>query len=382
MKDDTRTEPRVPITSWIGHRGRELLVHARRVTQRRHGRRVVIFATDDSVSGSASELRAIALAPELRRLGWRVTCVPKQLELTQRLRIIKAERPDAIFLQQSVHALNRPRYYNNIPCVFDADDAVFVFGGHDRDAMFECCRDSAAVIAGSRYLADVFRPYNARVAVVWTGTYLGQGGRVAPSEHREPILTWAASEPHNYPHEAEFVREVVLQLAKRTRFSYRQYGVRPDLRESIEAFLSPIRRAGVTVEVLRPMSYRKFVRSLEAVAVGLQPLCVENPFSLGKSFGKTLAYLAADVAVVTTDAVDHPLFFKDGVNGALLPHDVDRWVDACAHLLEERAARAHMVAAARTAFRARLTTRKAAELVSRQLLRAIEYAGSSSWGGA
>jgi len=374
MKDDTRPEVIRPrLHSWLGHRARELLVHARRATlPDAPGRRVLIFP-GDCLSGSPSDLRAIALAAELRRLGWRAISVPKQLELGQRLRIVEAERPDVILLHQSRHAFNRPRYYKGIPCVFDFDDADFIY---DREAVIECCRDSVAVIAGSRYLANEFRPYNARVSVVWTGTYLGQSRRVPPNEARDPILAWAAWQPRGYPHEAELVRELVLKLAQRTRFSFWLYGVRSEEREEMEQFLVPIRRSGVPVRVFKVMAYRRFVHSLEAVAVGLHPVCLENPFSRGKSFGKLLAYLAADVAVVTTDAVDHPLFFQDGVNGALLPNDVDRWVDACAHLLEDPAARARMVAAARPDFLARLTTQKVAELVSRQLLFAIEHAAS------
>src|SRR5215470_14062060 len=188
------------VYSWVGHHGRELLVHAQRATQYRvPGKRVVIFS---SLSDAGADLRGIALAPELRRLGWRVTWVPKQLELDQRLRIVRAERPDVILLRQSRHPLNRPRFYGGVPCVFDADDAD-ILDPACRDAVIECCRDSAAVIAGSRYLAKAFSPYNDRVAVVWTGTFLGQSHRVAPSAGRAPILAWAASDPHAYPHEAE-----------------------------------------------------------------------------------------------------------------------------------------------------------------------------------
>jgi hypothetical protein len=71
------------------------------------------------------------------------------------------------------------------------------------------------------------------------------------------------------------------------------------------------------------------VRSLGSFAVGLHPVCTNHAFSLGKSFGKLLAYLAADVAIVTSNAVDHPLFFTDGVNGTLVGDDLEAWALGC-----------------------------------------------------
>jgi hypothetical protein len=358
------------IQSWVGHRCRELLVHAQRLTKPIvPGRSVVVFP-GESATGSASDLRATAIARELGRLGWRATAVPAQLELEQRLRIIRAEQPDVIFLQQSRHPLNRPRYYPGIPCVFDADDAD-ILDQNCRDAVIECCVDSVAVVAGSRFLANEFRPYNNRISIVWTGTYLGHSHRVVPTESRMPSVAWATSDPLGYSHEAELVREVIIQLAQRTRFRYYQYGVRSNQRDEIERFLAPIRRSGVPVSVIERAAYNRFVRSLEPVAVGLQPVCTESPFSRGKSFGKLLAYLAADVAIVASHAVDHPLFFRDRINGLLVPNEVDRWVDSVALLLQEPSLRARIVARARSDFLARLTTAAAAELVGDVLKGAI-----------
>jgi hypothetical protein len=360
----------VSVKSWAGHRYRELLVHCRRLIQPANpGRRVVIFP-GEAGTGGGSDLRAAALASELRRLGWRTTTVPSQLELKQRLRVIRVERPDVILMHQSRHPLNRPRLYGKTPCVFDADDAD-ILDPNCRDAVIECCADSAAVIAGSRFLADEFRRYNSQVSIVWTGTYLGASGRIAPNESRVPSVAWATSNAFGYSHEAEFVREVIVRLSRKVRFTYIQYGVDPDRRSAVEEFLEPIRCCGVPVQVFGPMAYTQFTKSLESVAVGLQPVCWENPFSRGKSFGKILAYLAADVAVVASDAVDHPLFFQDGLNGVLETNEVDRWVDRILLLLQRPSVRAGMVAQARADFLTRLTTASAAKYVDAALIRAI-----------
>jgi Glycosyl transferases group 1 len=363
--------------SWIGHRCRELLVHADRLTQpNKPGQCVVIFPGESTI-GSASDLRATALAGELRRLGWRAIIVPPQLELDQRLRIIRAEQPDIIFLQQSRHPLNRPRYYSDTPCVFDADDAD-ILDPKCRDAVIECCRNSVAIIVGSRFLADEFRPYNNRISIVWTGTYLRGSRQSTPNESRVPSVAWATTDPTGYPYESELVREVIIRLARRTRFTFYQYGVRPDQRDSVEKFLTPIRNCGVPVRVFEPMGYKRFIGSLESVAVGLQPVCMEYPFSRGRSFGKVLAYLAADVAVVASDSVDHPLFFQNRVNGVLAPNQIELWVDGAAFLLEQPSLRAPMVARARADFLARLTTAVAAERVSDVLKDAIRPVKTSS----
>ncbi|MFW6031423.1 MAG: glycosyltransferase, partial [Myxococcota bacterium] len=57
--------------------------------------------------------------------------------------------------------------------------------------------------------------------------------------------------------------------------------------------------------------------------------------------------LAGEVAVVASDAVDHPLFFRHGDNG-LLADGIDSWVEALDHLLTDAEDRARM---ARTAYR-------------------------------
>jgi hypothetical protein len=261
--------------------------------------------------------------------------------------------------------------------VFDADDAD-ILDPNCRGSVIECCRDSVAVIAGSRFLADEFRPYNARVSIVWTGTYLGRSHRITPSQLRMPSVAWATTNPLGYSDEAKLVREVLIRLSQRTKFTYYQYGVSADQRHEVERFLAPIRRCGVPIRVFEPTTYKRFVRSLGSVAVGLQPVCVESPFSRGKSFGKLLAYLAADVAVVASDAVDHPLFFQDGTNGVLVPNEIERWVDATALLLQDASLRARMVAQARADFLARLTTGVAAILVSDVLTDAIHCCEKAS----
>jgi hypothetical protein len=356
---------------WASSHVRELKVHHRRLAGPGRGLRKAVAFLSDSNSGHAGDLRAMALEPHLAKLGWRMISVPPHLDLAQRRRLLAIDKPELILLQQSRHPLNRPRLYEGIPCVFDADDADIV-DPRCTELVVECCRDSASIIAGSHFLADEFRPYNPNVTVIWTGTYLTriEGGKAV--EERRPVLTWAHSSPLGYPQEANLIREVLVRLASRTKFSFDLYGIDEHQEQRAMEYLGPIREAGVPVRTFEPMPYGAFIRSLGSAAVGLHPVCVSSEFSRGKSFGKLLAYLAADAAIVTTDAVDHPRFFRDGDNGMLISNDVDTWVDRCERLLTQPELRRRMVEAARADFLRLLTTEQAAERVAEQFDRAVE----------
>ena len=358
---------------WLARHQRELKHHRRRLTgPGRDLRRAVAFLSDDEGwSGSSGDLRAKALEPEIAKFGWRLIGLSPRLSLSQRRRFLALDRPEVIFLQQSRHPLNRPRYYPGIPCVFDADDSDFL-DPNCIDQVIECCRESVVITAGSRFLAESFRPYNPNVSIVWTCSYLHPSPTARPVDEREPVVTWASASPMRFPEEAKLVREVLLRLAQRSKFSFRLYGVGPADRASVEEYLEPIRKAGVATEVFAPMPYEQFVRSLESASVGLHPVCMSNPFSRGRSFGKLLAYLVAGVSIVTSDVVDHPLFFRDGVTGMLVDDDVEKWTDRCERLLADPGLRGRMAEAARVDFEGRLTTERAAELVAGQLNRAVD----------
>ena len=361
------------VRQWIGRHLRELNIHRRRLARPGRGLRRAIGFVSDLWTGGSGDLRARALEPELEEFGWRLICLPTHLSLAQRRRILALDKPDLIFLQQSRHPLNRPRLYPGLPIVFDADDSDFL-DPLCTEAVFECCRESTAIVAGSRFLAESFRPLNPNVVVVWTGSYLRPTPGSKPADEREPVVTWASASPMKYPVEAKLVREVIIRLAGRTRFTFRLYGISDEERQAAEEYLEPIREAGVPVQVHSPMPYVEFVRSLESATVGLQPVCLSNPFSRGKSFGKLLGYLASGVAIVTSDAVDHPLFFRDGVTAMLVGDDVDAWVDRTERLLNDPGLLRRMTEAARPDFLRELTTTKAAEQVARQFDRAMEIA--------
>ena len=352
------------VKSYVGHRVREALVHMSRFRQP-SGRPRVLLSVSDTGGG---DLRGAAIGKALRNFGWRATILPPQLELQQRERIIHFERPDIVLLQQTRHPLNHPRYFEGLPCVLDVDDADIVDTRYS-DQIADCARQCKAIIAGSHWLAKAFRQHNNDVSVVWTGSYITPNSRALAPSRRGPVITWASSDPFGYPVEATLMREVLLKLAKTTSFEFRLYGVRDTPRA--KAYLEPLNKAGVKTKLFGPMRYHQFIRSLEHVAVGLHPVCMESPFSQGKSFGKLLAYMAAQVAVVTSREIDHPLFFRDGESAALIEtNSIDAWVSRTRELVVNKQRQA-VVQAATSDYQRLLTTARAAEKIDGVLRRVL-----------
>lgn len=330
--------------------------------------RVMIFIENFS-PGQACDLRGAAIGQQLEILGWRVTVVPGQLDLAQRQRLVRLEKPSVIMLQQTRHRLNHPSFFPSIPCVLDVDDSD-IADPLISDSIIEWARQCRAIIVGNRWLAEAFKPYCNDVSVVWTGSYLKPDLHATAPKDRAPIVTWAQSDPFACPPEAELVQTVLRRLATRTPFEFRLYG--GHIRWKAEAFLEPLEKAGATTRILPSMPYNEFVRSLGEVAVGLQPICMEAHVSRGKSFGKLLAYMAAQVAIVASNELEHPLFFRDGVNGALVDNNnVGAWVNSIHELLTDPLKRQSYVEAATVDYMRDLTTPRAAKKVDAVLRRVI-----------
>ena len=310
----------------------------------------------------ASLLRMYRVARGLRPLGWRTVILPASLTLVQRQRFISDLSPDVLIMQGSRHALNRPALYPGCRIVYDMDDADFHLphlAGPVRRAMPEV----AAVIAGSRYIADWCLAAGAgRADVVWTGAPVSRGRRV--SQHRRPpVVAWAQSRPMTYTREAEFVLEVMQKVVRQVpnvhfRLYDRQNG-------DDQAFADRFRAAGIPTEWRRTLGYSRYVASFDDVAVGLAPISPVTPFSRGKSFGKVLAYLDRGVPVMASDACEHGRFFTPETG--VICNSRDTWVREMVRLLGDADARQHMADAAGQAFRARLSSAAAAGRVDRVL---------------
>lgn len=352
---------KISLKSYVGHRLRELLVHADIMRQK--GRpRLLMLPSHDRVQ--CSLLRVYNLVPELRSLGWTPLVVPHQLEASQRDRVMRRFDPDLIFLQKSRHPLNDPDLLQGRPYVYDLDDADFL-DERLADKTARTCRSARAVIAGSRFVADWCRQYNSETHVVWTGAPVSPGQRRAHAD-RAPILGWAQSDPNGYPQEFDFVEDLVGRLiAKGAVFTLRLYGWRDD---APETRLVRMRQAGVEIETVPFIQYDKFVASLQDVAVGISPVIIASEYSQGKSFGKILAYLDAMVPVVASDEVDHSAFFTP--DSGVLSNDPEIWANEIADLLANAERRE---AIARNAFE-RFRNLLSREAAGRQVANVIDTA--------
>jgi len=323
-------------------------------------------------SGLSGDLRGSALAKELQRLGWRTIFVPSQLELHQRQRLLRLERPDVIMMQQSRHPYNHPKYYPGSPVVFDVDDAD-IYDPRCTNKVIECCHGSVAVTVGNRFLNELLREHNPNVHVIWTGSYLPVNWTKKWPKVGGRVVSWANSGASVKSAESELLQEVLCILAKTTDFEFRIYGV--ENQKTAETNFSSLKKMKIKIRSYRLMSYKKLARHLRSSDVGLAPICEEVPFSRGKSFGKVLTYLAAQVPVVASHAVDYPLFFSNGENGMIIRNnDINKWADSIRKLLEEPLYSQFLVENATRDFRQRLTIKKSAELFDIVLKEAINRA--------
>jgi hypothetical protein len=354
--------------SYLGHRIREAAIHAQRIVASRKRPSVMILGTIQG-PGVSGDLRGSAVGRELRKLGWRATTLPMQLELSQRLRLIRLERPDVILMQQSRHPLNHPRYYPGYPIVFDVDDAD-IYDPRCTQTVIECCRGSVAVTVGNTFLGTLMREHNPNIHVIWTGSYLPVDWEKRWTAGVGRVVSWVNSGAGTRTAESELLQGILCSLARTTEFEFRIYGA--DTQRGAEENFSKLLDTKVAIRSFPPMPYRRLARHLRSSDVGLAPLCEEVPFSRGKSFGKVLTYLAAKVAVVASRAVDYPLFFRNGENGILVPNeDVDRWAESIRGLLNDQQARKRMVEAATRDYSERLTVARSAELFDVVLRKAM-----------
>ncbi len=363
MADPTPVQPERPpdwSTQWsvtplgaIRNAVAELGVHAQRLQQLGRRPRLLISPCGTKTGNVSSFLRAYSLGEILRReRGYRVSIIPPRLTLSQRQRLVRRERPDVVLIQLERHPLNRPRFYESVPVVFDIDDADFLWD-HARALVEECCRDSAAVVAGSRFVANWAQQHNPNVKIIWTGA-LREPVQPPTQMSRRNVVAWGHSCPENYPAEAEFIQDVLIRAAREVDLEFWLFGVK-EARDGVR-LTGRLVAAGIPVRVFPLMSFEAFSTQLEEVAIGIQVLATDNPYSQGKSFGKILNYLAAGTVIIASEGADHSLFFDSWRNGVLASSQ-EAWADAIVRLLKSPAEREHIARQAFSDFRSRLTGR-------------------------
>ncbi len=310
----------------------------------------------------AALLRIYTIATALRSLGWGVLVLPSWMRLAERRRALAVFAPDIVVMQGVRHALNRPVLYRPWRVVLDMDDADFHLD-HLAAPVRRVMGQVVSVITGSKYVADWCLGAGAPAAhVVWTGTEVSKAPR-PPASARGPVIAWAQTRPMTYGDEARFVADVMRRLAaRRPGVTLRLYDRCPG---DDPTFLSQFEAPGLTVTWKDKMAYADYLASFDDVALGLAPLCMEAPFTRGKSFGKVLAYLDRKVPVIGSDAGEHGRFFTPDTG--VISNDPETWVRAMDHLLGHAEMRQTMADAAFEAFQRRLSIEAAARATDRIL---------------
>ena len=189
------------------------------------------------------------------------------------------------------------------------------------------------------------------------------------------VVAWAHKRPMVFPIEASLMQQVMTQVCKRTRCTFWLFGTEPS--EAVEWF-RPLQEAGGECLAIPLLPYDAYLSKVAEAAVGLQPVCLQNEFSRGRSFGKILAYLSGQVAVVASDAVEHPKFFRHAENGFLATDAVEAWVEPIVRLCEDRVLRHSVALAGWTDLNARLTTDVFARLLDPILRQFVDSASMAT----
>ncbi|MEM9421554.1 MAG: glycosyltransferase [Pseudomonadota bacterium] len=334
------------------------------------GRGTVMMLPSSSYPGF--EMRDTGIAAAMEAQGWSVPVISPTLSLAARRYFMALYKPDILILRKVRHPLQRAMYYPDTPYILDMDDADH---GDDalRDDIIDVARHAATVVCGSHGLADWYKQYSDHVEVVWTG-YEVDDAPTKPHTEREPVVGWGHGHPAGYPKEAAFFADVMEKvMARAPQARMRLYGWQGDHPALIE-MAENISARGIAFETRPFMSHAEFRTSLEELAVGVQIIHPDVPFSHGKSFGKILNYLDAKVPVVATDAVDHPKFFDHGQDGLVLPHDPDLWAKTIVDLLNAPDRRQNMADAGKLKMRQHLSLDVAAEQMGKHCEAAIARA--------
>lgn len=330
---------------FLMHRARELALYSRSFKSGK-GRLLFVPSTGKQFAGL---LRSYEIADELRKRGWNCLVLPKQLEPAQRRRVAQIYHPDLVILLKSRDDQNYPHFFAGTPYIYDLDDADFV-DPNLVSRIREDVTEARAVMAGSRYVANWCQEHNPNTHVVWTGSRPMEANWPAHKDRRQ-ILTWAQSNPINYPREFDFVVSVMETIAKeRQGLTLRLYGGDASQDGGRSRYLE---RRGVSVQWMPFMDYDAFVRSLGDTVIGFSPISIESEFSRGKSFGKILAYLTARVPVITSDEVDHSAFFTR--ESGVVSNDPEVWVSEALSLLASDAKRTEMAKKAHDLFMSKLS---------------------------
>ncbi len=356
------------LKQFVAHRLREMRTLFQHIFKRpKH--RIIVFVSTSFANASGLLWGKGALA-EMRTFGWDVVLVPPQLELSQRQRLCKLLKPDAIVFIKARIWKNHPRHYPGVPSVFILDDADYLVPA-EGEHIVECLRGASAVVAANEHVAAWCRQYSDEVSKVWVPHPPRESPIKAQNATRSNIVMWAPANPQAYPIEAQYVSQIIRKLqSTRTDFEFWMTGCKN--RKWAENFAEPLLEHGVKLKQFGYLNqYKDYLDTIAQTPIGLHPVRLDNDYAHGKSFGKILSYIVSDTTVVTDTVPDHADFFCHRVN-AMLADSVDEYTESISYLFDHPRERQAMAHRAYADFLEELATPVAAKKLETAILKAIQ----------
>jgi glycosyltransferase involved in cell wall biosynthesis len=210
--------------------------------------------------------------------------------------------------------------------IYNFDDAV-MFSDKHPDAYSRThawrfrrtVRRADLVIVGSGYLADLARPFNARVEVLPLGLN---------------IRDYSVG-----PHPASDVKVRLVWIGSASTLGYLEM-IKPAIERIVARFDDAVLRiicdtfpSWPDLPVEQTVWSRESRRTgLASGDIGLAPL-PDNPFTRGKCSFKVLEYSASGLPVIASPVGTNAEYVRDGVTG-FLATTMDQWVDKIGQLIE------------------------------------------------
>jgi glycosyltransferase involved in cell wall biosynthesis len=211
------------------------------------------------------------------------------------------------------------------PRVLDVDDAIWV---HRRGQFAaRLAGQCEGIICGNTFLAEQFRQWNSRVAMIPTAVDTDKFVQGSPAE--KPIIGWSGtSGGFEYLYGIEPALSQVLRELPDSKLRI--------VSDSLPSFRQiPLNK----VEFIR-WSPENEVRAVQGMAVGIMPLS-DSPWERGKCSFKMLTYMACGIPVVVSPIGMNVEVLSHGRSG-LAAKSIDDWVSALLLLLRDPEQRIEM----------------------------------------
>lgn len=288
-----------------------------------------------------------------------------------------ASRYDAVLVQRGIGLLLdglllQSLVRTNVPLLYDFDDSVFLPQERGRRwvemlraparTTRDFCRGAEVILAGNEYLAgwarDAVGSENASRVTVLPSAVDTDLYRPGPHRdaRRQPTLGWVGTNTTLAYLEA--LAPALVRLGERIAF-----------RLLVVAGTRRPHLPGVPHEFV-PWAPSDETAPFHHMDVGLYPLD-DSPWSLGKCGFKAIQYLACGVPCVASPVGVLRDIVTPGETG-LHASSMSEWVEACAFLLTDPAARTRMGAVGRARVEAEYSVRRVAPTLAEAVGRAVE----------